>query len=204
VWPGSGYTGGDCKNCHDVHGTANTYDVLRGTYTQANFGTCFTCHNGTVTGAANIARWYPASSGGTASNATVRYGHKSVEAGTLPAGSPMPCYVCHNPHGSANSYGLQLITQLTPGTPLAITTFGAGSYSPSTAAQVRNLCFACHIPTDTSNGWNGTAYAAVSVGARVEGLDRLASLKLSNRATHRQDSATSCYSCHINAHYPAR
>ena len=27
--PGSAYAGGDCKNCHDVHGTANTYDELR-------------------------------------------------------------------------------------------------------------------------------------------------------------------------------
>jgi predicted CXXCH cytochrome family protein len=202
VWPGSGYTGGDCKNCHDVHGTANTYDVLRGTHTQASFGTCFTCHNGAVAGAANVYQWYPQSTGGQRADGTNRYGHKGTDGGT-PSDRPQPCYNCHNPHGSTNTYGLQVVTQTGPATTISVTSFGAGAYVRTNAGQVRRFCFTCHIPRDTNNGWNGSAYAAVAAGANVDGFDRLTQLKITQgNQAHSEASTATCYQCHDDAHYP--
>lgn len=203
VWPGSGYASGDCKNCHDVHGTANTYDELSGTFTQATFSTCFTCHDADGPAVSNIASGYPAASGGTASDSTRRYGHKTVEAGTLPAGSALPCYDCHNPHGSASTGGLLVVTQTSSATTITIGET-AGEIALGTAAGVRRFCFTCHIPSNTSNGWNGTAMAAVSAGARVEGLDRLTQLKISARTPHQETNTNSCLNagCHTNPHYP--
>ncbi len=203
VWPGSSYSSGDCKNCHDVHGTSNTYDELRGIFTQSNFGTCFTCHDADGPAASDVATYYPIAAGGTKSNSVARYGHKTVEAGTLPAGSSLPCYDCHNPHGSASGTGLLVVTQTSSTTTIAVGD-AAGELSLSSAAGVRQFCLTCHIPSNTSNGWNGTAYAAVSAGARVEGLDRLTQLKLSTRTPHQQTNTNSCLvsTCHVNAHYP--
>lgn len=203
VWPGTLYASGDCKNCHDVHGTANAYDELRGTFTPARFDTCFVCHDADGPAASNVASWFPAASGGTASDSTRRLGHKTVEAGNLPAGSALPCYDCHNPHGSAATDGLTVVT-MTSSTTTIVVGDAAGEVNMSTAAGVRQFCMTCHIPSDTSNGWNGTAYVAVTTGARVEGLDRLTSLKLSTRTSHQQTNANSCYTstCHASAHYP--
>jgi hypothetical protein len=212
------YAAGDCKICHDVHGTSNPYDGLRpvmgdatpsvsGSYVTGDYSLCFDCHDSTGPATDNIAQYYPASSGGTASSTTSRYGHKTVEEGTLPAGSSLPCWDCHNPHGSSNTYGLQIITQTSSSNTISVTNFSTTpgtAYSSSSAAQVRAMCFTCHIPADTNNGWNGSAYAAVSAGARFEGLDRLTQLKISTRMPHNQGNANSCYNgaCHPNVHYP--
>lgn len=203
VWPGSSYVGGDCKNCHDVHGTSNIYDELRGSFSQSNFGTCFTCHAADGPATSDVATYYPLAAGGTKSDSLVRYGHKTVEAGTLPAGSALPCYDCHNPHGSASATGLLVVTQTSSTATIAVGDV-AGELSLSTGPGVRQFCLTCHVPSNTSNGWNGSTYAAVSAGARVEGLDRLTQLKLSARTPHQQANTNSCLvsTCHIDPHYP--
>ena len=45
-----GYAGGDCKNCHDVHGTAGRYDELAVARVQRppRFSFCFDCHDSGV------------------------------------------------------------------------------------------------------------------------------------------------------------
>jgi len=200
------YAAGDCKTCHNVHGTANTYDALNLPFTVTTFTVCFDCHDADAGAPAdNIAQYYPATNGGTASNTDRRYGHKTVEAGSLPAGSSLPCWDCHNPHGSSNTYGLQIITQTSAANTISVTNFSttAGTpYSNADGPQVRALCFTCHVPSSTSNGWNGSAYAAVSADARFEGLLRLTQLKLSNRMPHSQTDTRSCYQCHNNPHWP--
>ncbi len=192
-----GYSTGDCKNCHDVHGSANLYDGLKGTYTQANYSNCFGCHGASGPSTINIQRYFPTTSGGTSANN--RAGHKTLNAGSLPAGSSMPCYMCHNAHGSASPDGLQVVTEANNTT---ITVGVAGSaFDLSTAAGVRQFCFTCHTTDNNNNGWNGTAYATVVSGDLVLGIDRVDTnkrLNLPTQAGHNSTDTESCYQCHGN------
>ena len=209
IWPSSGYAAGDCKNCHDVHGTANTYDELRGTYDPTNagnaFGTCFTCHDGTVgagKASTNIKQYYPASAGGTSVEA--RSGHRvvtSIAGATLALGEAVPCYDCHNPHGSGSPYALQ------------VRDIGdsAGEISLADADGVRKFCFACHSTSDTTEGWTGSGWAGVGTTV-VEGIRRDGTggnvLKLASVTGHRSTDVQSCYQCHgdnaaNNVHSPS-
>ena len=113
-WPAaSGYAGGDCKNCHDVHGTANAYDELVATYASRRLTVqpVLRLPRLGVVRRTNIEQYYPTSAGGTAANGTIPTDALRPQApprrAVLPAGSAMPCYDCHNPHGSAATYGLR-------------------------------------------------------------------------------------------------
>ena len=197
IWPSSGYAAGDCKNCHNVHGTANPYDELVGTFDPAStdsdqFALCFTCHKGVADGGVgtDIKSLYPLAAGGTSTDA--RSGHRivtSVAGAKLAAGDALPCYDCHNPHGTAGAYSLQ------------VRDIGdaAGEINLSTAAGVRNFCFACHATADTTEGWSGSAWTAVGT-TTVEGFRRDGSdtsvMKLPNVTGHNKADAQSCYSCH--------
>lgn len=214
VWPGTSYTSGDCKNCHDVHGTANTYDELRGTFNARYFGTCFTCHDADGPATFNVAPYYPANTGGTGPNGTARYGHATVAAGTLPSGAALPCYDCHNPHGTQSLHGLLVVTQTSSTTTITVGDTASTRLDVSTAAGVRSFCLSCHTAQYSASdtrimGWNGTAYAVVSGGALFEGIDRTTDLKISLRAPHYSTSTQSCTqglgsACHFNVHYPQR
>ena len=137
-WPssvGATYAGGDCKNCHDVHGTANAYDELRtestagvpGVYTfsSANFGFCFNCHDADGPGADDIKQYYPTDRRRHGGPVGLRRGLLARHAlrpphavcGNLPAGSALPCYDCHNPHGTGTggAYGLMVTVQTAAG-----------------------------------------------------------------------------------------
>ncbi|MCL4079188.1 Ig-like domain-containing protein [Coriobacteriia bacterium Es71-Z0120] len=208
VWPGSSFTDGDCKNCHDVHGTANTYDELRGTFTKANFGNCFTCHDGDPS-SVNIKQYYPTTNGGDQTQAAdTNYGHKiQTPGGNLTAGDGLPCYDCHNPHGNANSTDGLLVRTMTNSTTTIMIGDAAGEIDMSTDAGVRRFCFSCHTTADTTAGWNGTGYAAVSAGANIEGIDRTVydstnkrGLKLPPVSGHNQADTQSCYGCHGNSY----
>ncbi len=210
VYPGAGFTGGLCNNCHDVHGTANTYDELVSTYTSANFKLCFDCHDGSIAATKNIKQFSPTTAGGAAAQtASTRFGHKTLSAGNLAAGSALPCYDCHSPHGNANSaFGLLVVTQTALNT---TTTIGdaaneikMSAIDQATAANVRNFCFSCHTTSDTTAGWNGSAMAVVGAGAKIEGIDRTvynaagAHLRLPPVSGHAAGDAQSCYQCHGN------
>ncbi|MDH4140096.1 MAG: hypothetical protein OEV43_05940, partial [Coriobacteriia bacterium] len=204
IWPSSGYADGDCKNCHDVHGTANTYDELRGTFENADFGNCFACHDGDPSNI-NIKQYYPVANGGTAvQTAQTNFGHKiQVPTGTLTAGEGLPCYDCHNPHGNANSPDGLLVQTMTDGSTTIMVGDAAGEIDMSSGASRRRFCFACHTTADTTAGWNGSSYAVVGAGALVEGIDRTVydagnkrGLKLPPVSGHNQADGQDCYGCH--------
>ncbi len=120
--------------------------------------------------------------------------------GSLPVGAPLPCYECHNPHGSERGNGSLISDAL-----------GAG-LDTSTTAGVRTFCFTCHTTSDTLSGWSSqtATYTAVSATDTVVGLRRDGGvggganvLHLPTTvAAHAQGDAVSCYDCHGNSYAP--
>lgn len=200
VYPGSTNAAGECNNCHDVHGTANTYDDLKSTYSTSNFSLCFDCHDGSPS-TINIKQFYPVAAGGTSSDTNA--GHKIKNAGGyLPAGNALPCYGCHNTHGSISADGLQVLTQVAANTTITIGG-STNAFNLGTAAGIRNFCFSCHTTSNTNAGWNGTAMATVVSGAKVFGLDRISTsyrLRLPVTSGHASTDTQSCYQCHGNTY----
>ena len=158
--PGSG----DCKNCHDIHGDSGRYDLLRiasgetslTNFDQDSLAFCFECHTGST---ADIDRYYPTTVGGQAvQTATSHFGHKTLSAGVMPAGSALPCYECHNPHGSSAGYGLLVVTRSNGATIVVGDAAGEIDVTGTpTATAVREFCFTCHTTADTGEGWTGSA-----------------------------------------------
>jgi len=203
---------GDCLWCHSAHrgvsdydslvsefrpSTADSADQVEGRYAQA----CFDCHGGAADwvakGATNIKQF--------ATAAGPRAGHRvKTGGGTLPAGAPLPCYECHNPHGSANG-NVKLLSDALGGS-LAPTTTTDAAY----ASRVREFCFTCHSTSDGAKGWDSDlnndgvhddgGYVTVT-GRSVVGLARDAAvgdnvLRLPVANGHREGDTQSCYNCH--------
>jgi predicted CXXCH cytochrome family protein len=211
-WPASTYARGDCKNCHDVHGTATVYDEIRSvivagnpvaSFGAANYKACFNCHDADGP-ATDIAQDYPTVTGGTDDG--TRSGHRvlsSVVGANLAQNAAVPCYDCHNPHGSASSYGLQVrdlgdevgdaFDMVTPAT---------------RAANVRNFCFACHVPSDINEGWADTGAGAGWVALTTEAVEGIArtnasyKLKLPVLDDHTKAGTSDCLDCHASPHAP--
>jgi hypothetical protein len=235
TWPvsASGWGGGDCKNCHDVHGTANEYDELRTETTQSaqgvyrysstTFGFCFNCHDSDGSSQDNIAQYYPIEASGTAvQTESSRFGHRTRSLGNLPAGSALPCYDCHNPHGSSAAYGLLVVTETSPGhtevigdasNEISMTPNTDPAHAADHAIEVRSFCFSCHTTSNEGSatitkGWNGSAMETVTAGALFEGISRTtyafdgAHLKLPDVSGHRDHDTSNCYTCHGNAYTP--
>ena len=214
---------GDCLYCHASHRGPNEFDGLVSTFTSTDFTLCFDCHDGTTTGY-NLKQYDPTTAGGGATQtAGTRYGHKiESDTGNLPAGAALPCYDCHNPHGSTVPNGLVVFTETSSGTTVAIGD-DAGELDLSDDAGIREFCFTCHTTCGSSAGnadpygWNGSAYAIVSAGAEFEGIDRTVrnsvagiGLKIPVLGGHYRDDTVSCISCHgtltadsdVNIHNP--
>jgi len=229
-----GPTRADCRDCHEQHGSS-LRDLLKtsvdgqtvASYTDtADQAQCLACHrSGGSAGSSNISQYYPAAAGGTAAASMTRSGHRTESAGTLPAGSAMPCRSCHNPHGGAGSgYMLAVRTQVAAGVDTLIgdaageLNMSDAAQTPANAVNTRRFCFSCHTTSDTTFGWNGSTMALVPANARVLGIDRTTSivLKLPTLANgvngHKQADTHSCYLCHgddfsasnsVNVHNPA-
>ena len=194
---------GDCRYCHASHRGPNTYDSLLSTFTVPTNGTlvadktdgdyaslCFNCHGGVkpsgfATAPVDIQR-FATSAAGSAGHSIVTSG------GLLPVGSPLPCFECHNTHGSKR------------GNAASISDERGASLGTSNATDVRAFCFTCHTTSgSTPAGWDSTgqAYTAVSATDKVVGLPRDgALLHLSTRDGHAQGDAASCYDCHGNSY----
>lgn len=203
---------GDCLYCHSAHRGANVYDSLVTTYTVPAESTlasdqaegayaalCFTCHggdapSGLTTAPTNIQQFV--TSDGSA-------GHRiTTPGGTLPVGSPLPCFECHNPHGSKRGNASMISDER--GTLM----------STGDAADVRAFCLTCHTTSDVAAGWDSvaSAYAIVEPDDSVVGLARDGGLlRLPENGAHTESDSESCYDCHgssyaaggRNVHNPA-
>jgi hypothetical protein len=197
---------GSCGNCHDVHGGSSSHDMLDTTYAgithslteplAANLELCLSCHsrNGPVgmsDSSQYIADYYDRSLNPSGSS-----GHGiSHGTGYVTTGARLPCYDCHNPHGSQGYGGLGangfLISDQRPGW------YGLTDIR-NDSVQVRRFCFGCHKSSDGVGG--GT----------VEGIT-LPALPL-EVADHSSQATSHCYDCHgrdyssstsYNVHNPA-
>ena len=190
---------GDCLYCHAAHQGPNKYDGLVAAFRPSTSSTlasdqasglyaqvCLACHSATppsgfttATVGFNIAQFV--------TTATPSAGHRILTAGgTLPVGAPLPCYDCHNPHGSQR------------GNISMISDERGGSLETTSAIGTRHFCFTCHSTADNATGWDSTAKAYRAVGsATVEGLPRdERQLRLPELGAHDETSTTSCDVCH--------
>ncbi len=208
------------------YGPSVPADTTTGGYAQL----CFECHGNSSegktsevyasTGATKLddAYWAAADAGGDAEGAPDIYslvtagggssGHRILtENACYEVGSPLPCYECHNPHGSKNG-NLTMFSDA----------LGA-DLDTSTAEGVRRFCFTCHTSYDTDlvtgrpYGWDSiaAAYVPVAADAEIVGLPRDASaateenrLRLWQVSTgHDHDDTQDCLAaCHGDVHAP--
>ena len=206
---------GSCDNCHSVHGGPGEHDLLDTIYggivgsqsgaLPANYSLCLNCHgqfgpSGMDDTSRTIAYYYdrsinPGSSAGHGS---------SVGGGYVPSMSRLPCYDCHNPHGSVGNSGAG-------GNAYLLSDQRSGWYGltdiKNSNEQVRRFCFGCHPSSD-----------GVGSGA-VEGV--LLNALPPDPPAHRDalspeensDTTFHCYHCHgqdygsptsHNVHNPAK
>lgn len=204
---------GDCLYCHAAHGSTAPYDALVANVSPSTSQTvtadrttgayaalCFTCHSGgswETSGAPNIARY--ATHDATDTGIGAGGGHRiKSSGGTLPTNAPLPCYDCHNPHGSSRG-NKRLISDA----------LGASLDTSAGPTAVRQFCFTCHTSSDGFGWESATAtYTAPAGTALVEGLRRDGGapgsgpdfgqnwLRLRTSAGHAKADSTSCYDCH--------
>jgi len=194
---------GDCLHCHASHMSSNGYDALIETYSPSTAGTvaddrvngtyaasCFYCHGGTVpSGFATAPVDIEQFATYDGANDAAYSGHRIKSAGgTLPVNAPLPCYDCHNPHGSSRGNSSLLFDEL------------GQDLDTSTDAGVRQFCFACHSTSDTTKGWDSVSSAWTAItGEKVEGLSRDGGkLLLPDVNGHLEADVQSCYACHGN------
>ncbi len=153
---------GQCLNCHSPHGTPNPFDQLTGDYRgmegHADFGAptaydlCFDCHGssgppGMNTNGRMIQDFYDESLNPQTAGHQIRLNPDIAISwpSWVQAGDKLPCYICHNPHGSQGNNGAQpnafLLNDAIPG--------WSGITDPiNVSSQGRAVCFGCHIPSD--------------------------------------------------------
>lgn len=203
---------GLCLNCHDVHGSSNPFDILVDSYRgigghdqsgpPPQYRLCLRCHGrdgpaGMDLDNKFIEDYYDR---GLNPNAGHQIKLNARIALSWPPhlrrGDMLPCYDCHNPHGSQGNNRAApnafLLSDQRPG--------WSGLTDPSNdATQSRRFCLGCHIPAD---GVPGTQ--------TVEGISMNT---LSNLDAHLGSSPQSCHDCHgrdysgpkaNNVHNPSR
>lgn len=218
---------GDCLWCHAGHRGPSRYDSLLATYsppatetaaldrTNGDYAAaCFACHGGgswVASGAVDIKQYATKSP----DDASATNGHRIKTGGAvLPVNSPLPCYECHNPHGSTR--GNKMLIADTLGGSLDATVSSSGQVVTA-ATQVRKLCFACHASSD-GKVWDSGASSYVSVtsdmlfyglrrdGTLLPGQTRPSGYSLGQNYLrlkalgggdpHSSSSTKSCYDCH--------
>jgi len=182
---------GSCMNCHNVHEGVTEYDLLLDSAgplqasmsfpPPAALGLCLGCHSTAGPPGMNptgrlINDFYDNVNKSQVSNP----GHAFLTPnGNIQAGSKLPCYNCHNPHGSAGSNGLApnnyLLSDERPGW------YGLTD-TKNDPAQVRRFCSGCHPFSDGVGG------------GLVEGVVLAPLTDL--RAEHSSMAMEHCYDCH--------
>jgi len=198
---------GSCLNCHDPHNGATPYDHLKLQYgpiagsgsnaAPPEYAMCLGCHgpngpSGMSPESRRIADFYAGTSIGSH-----RVGHGIGETvGAVEQGDRMPCYDCHNPHGSAGNDGQSpnafLLSDQRPGW------YGLTDIR-NDSVQVRRFCTGCHAYGDLPGA-----------GAQVEGFTLE---PLPDEYPHRSTDTRHCYDCHgkdyttpngFNVHNPSQ
>ena len=187
---------GQCRNCHDPHGTTNPFDMIKGNYRgvegHADFGPpeaydhCFGCHGpdgptGMNPSGRLIADFYDEGLNPETAGHQIRRDPDIALSwpAYMQVGDKLPCYACHNPHGSRGNDGVQpnayLLNDAIPG--------WSGITDPrNVAEQGRRVCLGCHIPAD------GVAGSREVLGIVMN--------TLSWRGPHRSGSTRNCMDCH--------
>ena len=214
------YDKGDCRYCHSSHATDARDQLLTGrgelramkatggvvsdeektSGAYASF--CLSCHNSSNKGtpwaaAEDVASYVSLPAGSTEASRTAflksNAGHKiTTTTAELPAGSSLPCYACHNPHGSSTN---------------------AMNFNDELGTNLKNnddFCYTCHVTSDGYVCEDGNAGVTVKLadakrqtvyGIKRDGSDN-SKLKLSDNEGHQKGSSVSCSTCHGNQHNP--
>lgn len=188
---------GLCLNCHDPHGTPNPFDILIDSYRgiggaeaagpPVEYRHCLRCHGrdgppGISLENQFIEDYYDP---GLNENAGHRIDFDPQIAISWPPhiqrGDMLPCYDCHNPHGSEGNNGAApnafLISDQR-------TDWSGLTETLTDRTQSRRFCLGCHILSDGIPG-----------SQVVEGI---VMNTLSDRGAHRSTASQGCYQCHGN------
>lgn len=197
---------GMCVNCHNPHGTKNPFDMLDTTYLNIegafvggrpeNYELCFKCHStlgptGMNPEGKRIGDFYD-----KLINNDAESGHQfKTTFGYVKKGDKLPCYDCHNPHGSQGNDGVHPNAYLLSDQRLGWS--GLDSLKTSNF-HIRKFCFGCH---KSSDGQGGGSVEGVSLQALPNSV-----------LEHSFNDQTHCYDCHgrdyssptaRNIHHPA-
>lgn len=183
VWPGSGRGGGECQNCHGVHGTSRLDSLVATLVSPSSLPTptswsayslCIgACHD--VDGPGPDVASVFASQAPHAGH-RVSYDPDVIETSAtalVPEGATLPCWECHNPHGSTRGNYRMLPDELASGT----------------VSGQRGFCVSCHRESDS------TAATRTVAGMRMRRLP-------GTFRAHRTSGADACTHCHGAAHNP--
>lgn len=188
---------GSCLNCHDAHNTPNPFDALRGsyvgiggfdepTYPSQHYGACFDCHSafgppGMEISGKLIADYYDSSVNGETAGHQIRKNPRIAMAwpSYVNIGDKLPCYECHNPHGSVGYDGRGPNAFLISDSRRGWSNLTELRRDPQ---QARRFCLGCHIASDDVPG--------------SQTVNGILMNTLSERDEHTSMSWTSCYECH--------
>lgn len=203
---------GLCLNCHSPHETPNPHDMLIAPYQAIGGGNavgppleyelCFSCHGVDGPGGMDLENrfiedYYDAGLNGEHAGHQIRMNPDIAISwpSHIQQGDMLPCYDCHNPHGSQGYNGVEPNAFLISDQRREWSGLTDTLNDPR---QCRQFCFGCHIPSD---GVPGTR--------SVEGI---VMNTLPRRGEHRAGDTVSCYDCHgrdyssatgSNVHNPA-
>ncbi len=187
---------GSCLNCHDPHGSDNPLDMLVAPYRgiggfdqtgpPSRYQLCFSCHSNFGPGGMEptgryIADYYDSAMNGEHAGHQIRM--ESDIALSWPPhirqGDKLPCYDCHNPHGSRGYNNLgpnaYVISDERPGW------YGLTD-TKTDPVQSRRFCLGCHIPSDGIPG-----------SQMVEGI---VMNTIPNESGHLSTDTRGCFQCH--------
>ena len=191
IYPGKKYEPGDCKNCHNPHGSENKA-MLKAPYVTGDYRLCFDCHG--AKGSAIIMRdsarfiesYYTlVNVTGSAPGHRITFSPKQrndFSASKLSLGDTLPCYDCHNPHGSQGGRALEPngyhISDQRP-------EWDGLTDLIKNPSQARRFCLGCHVESD------GTPFSREVEGIRMNRIPKLEGVD-----EHGLAGTASCYQCH--------
>ncbi len=187
---------GSCLNCHNAHGSDNPFDMLVESYrgiggfdeagAPTRYAACLSCHSsfgppGMEPSGRYINDYYDGSINGGSAGHQIQM--NSAVALSWPShirrGDKIPCYDCHNPHGSRGYNNLgpnaYAISDQRPG-------WNNLTDTKTDPAQSRRFCLGCHIPSD------GVPGSIVFEGITMNTIP--------NEDGHASTDPRGCFECH--------